>query len=100
MAARTDPAFATALAAAEKVDLGGDRSFPALRRSGTSTVFLATPLLLKSFFRWLVRNRSSPRAAFGLRMSCMVTGMVLSLLWSRALLHRLGPDNFGLLSSF
>ena len=55
---------------------------------------------MRTFFAWLVRNRTSPRAAFSLRMVCMAASVILSLVWTRALLHGLGQYNFGLLSSF
>jgi O-antigen/teichoic acid export membrane protein len=48
----------------------------------------------------MVANRASPRAAFTLRVACMGAGVVLSLVWTRALLHALGAHNFGLYSSF
>lgn len=54
----------------------------------------------RGFFSWIVANRASPRAAFTLRVACMGASVVLSLVWTRALLHTLGTHDFGLYSSF
>ncbi len=54
----------------------------------------------RGFFAWIVANRASPRAAFTLRVACMGASVVLSLVWTRALLHALGAHDFGLYASF
>jgi len=49
---------------------------------------------------WLLHVRASGRLAFLLRLSTMFPSMLLSLWWARALLHAMGPNNYGLFLAF
>jgi len=50
--------------------------------------------------RWLLHVRTSGRLAFLLRMAIIGPSSLLSLWWARALLHAMGPNNYGLFMAF
>src|SRR5205814_9842113 len=49
---------------------------------------------------WLLRNRTSVRMAFILRLRGMGLGSLLSLVWTRLLLRAMGDPLYGLFLSF
>jgi O-antigen/teichoic acid export membrane protein len=49
---------------------------------------------------WLIRNRTSVRFAFILRLATMVMGTLSSLIWTRLIIHALGSELYGLFISF
>ena len=50
--------------------------------------------------RWLLHVRTSGRIAFILRLVILVPSSLLTFWWARALLHAMGPNNYGLLMAF
>ena len=49
---------------------------------------------------WLANNRASSRIAFGMRITTMGVGMVMSLFWQWAFVNILGKHVYGVLLSF